>query len=26
LLITVTLLLIICFILRRTWWDKLNEY
>jgi Na+/proline symporter len=26
LLITVTLLLIICFILKRTWWDKLNEY
>lgn len=26
LLITVTLLLIICFILKRTWWDKLREY
>ncbi|MBN9382937.1 MAG: Na+:solute symporter [Chitinophagaceae bacterium] len=26
LFITVTLLLIICFILKRTWWDKLNEY
>lgn len=26
LLITVILLLIICFILKRTWWDKLNEY
>lgn len=26
LLITVVLLLIICFILKRTWWDKLNEY
>lgn len=26
LLITVVLLLIICLILKKTWWDKLNEY
>jgi len=26
LLITVALLLIICLILKKTWWDKLNEY
>jgi Na+/proline symporter len=26
LLITLVLLLIICLILKRTWWDKLNEY
>jgi Na+/proline symporter len=26
LLVTITLLLIICFILKKTWWDKLNEY